>query len=48
MRADIATGVAILSGGAVIMFLICFLFVRERVVAADTAEVPLKLAITNT
>ena len=50
--ADIARGyrdgVAILSLAAVVMFLICFLVVRERVVAADTANVPLKLAIANT
>jgi Na+/melibiose symporter-like transporter len=50
--ADIARGyrdgVAILSAAAVVMFLICFLFVRERVVAADTADVPLKVAIANT
>jgi len=41
-------GVAILSLAAVVMFLICFLFVRERVVAADSAEVPLKIAVANT
>ncbi|MFN3775711.1 MFS transporter [Sphingomonas parapaucimobilis] len=50
--ADIARGyrdgVAILSAAAIVMFLICFLFVRERVVAADTADVPLKVAIANT
>ncbi|MET3436303.1 MFS transporter [Sphingomonas sp. 1185] len=41
-------GVAILSLAAVAMFLICFLFVRERVVAADSAEVPLKVAVATT
>lgn len=41
-------GVAILSLAAVVMFLICFLFVRERVVAVDSAKVPLKVAIATT
>ncbi|BCI71159.1 sugar (Glycoside-Pentoside-Hexuronide) transporter domain protein [Sphingomonas sp. S17] len=50
--ADIARGyrdgVAILCLAAVAMFLICFLFVRERVVAADADNVPLKVAIATT
>ena len=41
-------GVAILSLAAVAMFLICFLFVRERVVPADATEPPLRTAIANT
>ena len=51
--ADIARGyrdgVAILSGLAVVMFLLSFLFVRERVDAVDAVDaVPLRTAIANT
>lgn len=41
-------GVAILSLTAVAMFLICFLFVRERVAFAAAEEPPLRTAIANT
>ena len=41
-------GVAILSLAAVAMFLICFLFVRERVAFATTEQPPLRTAIANT
>lgn len=50
--ADIARGyregVAILSLAAVAMFLICFLFVRERVPETGAEEPPLRVAIVNT
>lgn len=50
--ADIARGyrdgVAILSLLAVALFLICFLFVRERVTPTGAAEPPLRTAIANT
>lgn len=50
--ADVARGyrdgVAILSLAAVAMFLICFLFVRERVLVTGTEEPPLRVAIANT
>lgn len=41
-------GVAILSLAAVAMFLICFLFVRERVPVTGAEEAPLRVAIANT
>ncbi|WP_343525539.1 MFS transporter [Sphingomonas sp.] len=41
-------GVAILSLAAVAMFLICFLFVRERIAFAAAEEPPLRVAIANT
>jgi GPH family glycoside/pentoside/hexuronide:cation symporter len=41
-------GVAILSLAAVAMFLICFLFVRERVPETGEEEPPLRVAIANT
>ncbi|MDF0488928.1 MFS transporter [Sphingomonas sp. H39-1-10] len=50
--ADVARGycdgVAILSVAAVAMFVICFLFVRERVPETGAAEPPLRIAIANT
>lgn len=41
-------GVAVLSLVAVALFLICFLFVRERVTPGATVEPPLRVAIANT
>lgn len=41
-------GVAVLSLLSVALFLICFLFVRERVSAGSAEEPPLKVAIANT
>ena len=41
-------GVALLSLLAIALFLICFLFVRERVTPVGTVEPPLRVAIANT